>query len=114
MLLGNIHKDFNLEEKKDWVISMRRKFCARQVGTEDGILLEDGSLNREYFLSKTVKQTARKWSEVERQLLLKGIEIYGVGHFNEISKELLPDWVFFLIFVHLFLPNFKSTSFFAL
>jgi hypothetical protein len=35
----------------------------------------------------------RKWTEKERGLLLKGIAEYGIGHFSEISMELLPEWV---------------------
>ena len=35
---------------------------------------------------------AKKWTDTEKELLLKGLEDYGVGHFREISENLLPDW----------------------
>lgn len=35
----------------------------------------------------------RKWTDKEKQLLIQGIEKHGIGHFGEISKELLPKWV---------------------
>lgn len=37
-------------------------------------------------------EEARKWTEVEKQLLIQGIEKYGIGNFGEISRELLPKW----------------------
>lgn len=36
---------------------------------------------------------ARKWTDKERELLIKGIEKHGIGHFREISEEFLPAWV---------------------
>ena len=39
------------------------------------------------------KEEARKWTEVEKELLIKGIEKHGIGSFGEISKESLPKWV---------------------
>jgi hypothetical protein len=38
-------------------------------------------------------EEARKWTDDDKQLLIQGIEKYGIGHFTEISKELLPKWV---------------------
>lgn len=39
------------------------------------------------------QEELRKWTDVEKRLLIEGIEKYGIGHFGEISKELLPKWV---------------------
>jgi hypothetical protein len=39
------------------------------------------------------KEEQRKWTDVEKQLLIEGIEKYGIGHFGEISKQSLPKWV---------------------
>lgn len=36
---------------------------------------------------------ARKWTEKERELLVKGIQKYGIGHFRDISEDFLPSWV---------------------
>ncbi|CAO3678947.1 unnamed protein product [Rhizopus microsporus] len=53
----------------------------------------DGTLNQDYFRPpKGPREEARKWTEVEKTLLIEGIEKYGIGHFGEISKELLPKW----------------------
>jgi hypothetical protein len=38
-------------------------------------------------------EVARKWTDKERELLIKGIEKHGIGHFREISEEFLPLWV---------------------
>jgi len=38
-------------------------------------------------------EVARKWTDKERELLIKGIEKHGIGHFREISEEFLPSWV---------------------
>lgn len=51
-------------------------------------------LNSYFRPPKGAKQEeARKWTDVEKGLLIVGIEKYGIGHFGEISKELLPKWV---------------------
>ncbi|KAG4093017.1 hypothetical protein H8356DRAFT_1700605 [Neocallimastix lanati (nom. inval.)] len=86
-----------LDKKHEWVKEMRKKFCVRKEFENTKILiLEDGTLNQDYFrLSKgTVLKTneVRKWTSVERGLLIKGIEKYGIGHFREISENLLPKW----------------------
>ena len=38
-------------------------------------------------------EEARKWTDDDKTLLIQGIEKYGIGHFTEISRELLPKWV---------------------
>ena len=45
------------------------------------------------------KEEARKWTDVEKALLIQGIEKYGIGHFGEISKEYLTKWVSWYIVV---------------
>lgn len=45
------------------------------------------------------RQPTRKWTDAEKDLLIEGIEKYGIGNFGEISKELLPKWVSFL-YIH--------------
>jgi hypothetical protein len=42
---------------------------------------------------KGAGENVRKWTEKERELLIKGIEKFGIGHFREISEDSLPDWV---------------------
>jgi hypothetical protein len=37
--------------------------------------------------------SSRKWGEKEKQLLIKGIEKFGIGEWEEISKNFLPEWV---------------------
>ena len=38
-------------------------------------------------------QEAKKWSSIERERLLTGIERYGIGAWSTIRMRLLPDWV---------------------
>ncbi len=35
----------------------------------------------------------RKWGELERDYLARGIEKYGIGEWDKIVKEFLPQWV---------------------
>mmetsp|Transcript_58266 Transcript_58266/g.185653 ORF Transcript_58266/g.185653 Transcript_58266/m.185653 type:complete len:113 (-) Transcript_58266:51-389(-) len=34
----------------------------------------------------------KKWGAEEKELLYKGIEKHGIGHYDLISKEFLPKW----------------------
>ncbi|PVU90409.1 hypothetical protein BB559_002389 [Furculomyces boomerangus] len=38
------------------------------------------------------EEQERKWGEDEKMKLIKGLELYGIGHFREISENLLPNW----------------------
>ncbi|KAG1147067.1 hypothetical protein G6F37_007693 [Rhizopus arrhizus] len=99
-MTGNIEeKDPSLEEKKlkekqEWVKQFRLKFCVRdEFEITKNMIYPDGTLNQDYFRPpKGQKEEVRKWTDVEKNLLIEGIEKYGIGHFGEISKELLPKW----------------------
>ncbi|KAI9470484.1 MAG: hypothetical protein EXX96DRAFT_490327 [Benjaminiella poitrasii] len=82
------------KEKQEWVKQFRLKFCVRpDFEITKNMIFPDGTLNQDYFRPpKGIKQEERKWTEVERELLIQGIEKHGIGHFGEISKELLPKW----------------------
>ncbi|KAG1474650.1 hypothetical protein G6F56_000231 [Rhizopus delemar] len=76
------------KEKQEWVKQFRLKFCLR-----DKMIYSDGTLNQDYFRPpKGPKEEARSWTDAEKKLLIEGIEKHGIGHFGEISKELLPKW----------------------
>ncbi|KAI8872663.1 hypothetical protein GQ42DRAFT_143166 [Ramicandelaber brevisporus] len=82
-------------EKQAWVRTMRLKFCRRPDAEETHRMIDDeGNLNHAYFQDSpsTMSTGPRKWTEVERGLLIQGIEKYGIGHFREISEALLPAW----------------------
>ncbi|OBZ87692.1 hypothetical protein A0J61_04259 [Choanephora cucurbitarum] len=87
--------DDQTKQRQEWVKRMRLKFCVREefAQTKD-MIFKDGTLNQEYFRppKDAVEEQERKWTETERKLLIQGIEQYGIGHFGEISKELLPKW----------------------
>jgi hypothetical protein len=34
----------------------------------------------------------RKWGELERDYLARGIEKFGIGEWDKIVKEFLPQW----------------------
>ncbi|CAG8545884.1 6097_t:CDS:2 [Ambispora leptoticha] len=84
--------------KQEWVKRMRIKFCVQpEFEITKNMIHPDGTLNQAYFrptqgaiLSQSNGQ--RKWTEKERSLLIQGIAKYGIGHFREISDNLLPDW----------------------
>ncbi|CAO3608403.1 unnamed protein product [Cunninghamella echinulata] len=83
-----------VKEKQAWVNEMRLKFCIRpDFEVTKNMIKADGTLNQDYFRpTKGDIVEARKWTEVEKQLLIDGIEKHGIGHFGEISKESLPKW----------------------
>ncbi|KAJ3037405.1 hypothetical protein HDV00_001712 [Rhizophlyctis rosea] len=83
--------------KEPWVNSMRLKFCIRkEFDITKNIVHEDGRLNQDYFRppkgTKLQPEESRKWTDTERALLIKGIAKHGIGHFKDISDELLPAW----------------------
>ncbi|KAI9255718.1 hypothetical protein BDA99DRAFT_547968 [Phascolomyces articulosus] len=82
-------------EKQEWVKKMRLKFCVRpEFEITKNMIYPDGTLNQDYFRPPkgAKKEEARKWTEVEKELLIQGIEKHGIGSFGEISKESLPKW----------------------
>ncbi|KAJ1959006.1 hypothetical protein H4R35_007682, partial [Dimargaris xerosporica] len=84
--------------KKEWINQMRLKFCRRpEFEITHNIIHDDGTLNQGYFRPpkgalRPSQDQARKWTDQERDLLVQGIEQYGIGHFREISETLLPAW----------------------
>lgn len=84
-----------VKEKQEWIKQFRLKFCVREeFEITKNMIHPDGSLNQDYFRPPkgAKKEEARKWTDVEKALLIQGIEKHGIGHFGEISKELLPKW----------------------
>ncbi|KAJ2756555.1 hypothetical protein GGH94_002433 [Coemansia aciculifera] len=82
-------------QKQEWVKTMRLRFSRRpEFPDTHGIVDDEGMLNQEYFQppKDALPQTERKWGDEEKRKLLEGIEKYGIGHFREISDNLLPDW----------------------
>eukprot|EP00128_Syssomonas_multiformis_P004308 Colp12_sorted_trinity150504_noHs@12585 len=80
-------------EKQAWVKSMRLKFCRRpDMPLTQKIIDDEGNLQKEYFTARVEKKKERVWGEEQKQLLIQGISKYGVGFFDDISKNLLNDW----------------------
>lgn len=46
-----------------------------------------------YFKTEKAVTKEKKWTQFEKDLLIQGIEQYGIGYFSEISQNLLPEWV---------------------
>ncbi|CAG8515829.1 17539_t:CDS:2 [Acaulospora morrowiae] len=89
-----------LRRKQEWVRRMRLKFSTRpEFEITRNILHPDGTLNQDYFRppKSLTPQLQRKWTEKERDLLIKGIQKYGIGHYKEISDEFLLEWTMRLI-----------------
>ncbi|KAJ1921073.1 hypothetical protein H4219_000931 [Mycoemilia scoparia] len=83
------------ETKHSWVRQMRLKFSRRPDFPETQNIIDDaGDLNQDYFKPpKDLKPVPeRKWGEEEKLKLVEGIEKYGIGHFREISENLLDQW----------------------
>ncbi|KAF9092816.1 hypothetical protein BGX29_010276 [Mortierella sp. GBA35] len=83
------------DARQQRINEIRLKFCVRdEFPITKNMIHPDGTLNQDYFRPpKGAKaEVARKWTEKERELLIKGIEKHGIGHFREISEEFLPAW----------------------
>ena len=46
----------------------------------------EGNINHEYFADSP----GAHWSENDQDMLLQGIEMYGIGSYEKINKNLLP------------------------
>ncbi|OLY84772.1 hypothetical protein AYI68_g1057 [Smittium mucronatum] len=83
------------DQKKVWVNNVRLRFCKRKDMPETLIIVDElGNLNQEYFKRPHGMEVEeeRKWGDAEKLLLVQGIEKYGIGHFREVSDNLLPEW----------------------
>ncbi|KAG0204017.1 hypothetical protein BGX28_003896 [Mortierella sp. GBA30] len=83
------------DARQQRINEIRLKFCVRdEFPITKNMIHSDGTLNQDYFRPpKGAKaEVARKWTDKERELLIKGIEKHGIGHFREISEEFLPSW----------------------
>ncbi|KAG9327251.1 hypothetical protein KVV02_002704 [Mortierella alpina] len=83
------------DARQQRINELRLKFCVRdEFPITKNMIHSDGTLNQDYFRPpKGAKaEVARKWTDKERELLIKGIEKHGIGHFREISEEFLPLW----------------------
>jgi len=74
------------QAKIEWARQMRVKF------TPADMLDSKGNLNSEYFKPKQTVVKARKWTDKERKLLMKGIEKHGIGNWTLIKEESLEEW----------------------
>ncbi|KAG9303199.1 hypothetical protein G9A89_000734 [Geosiphon pyriformis] len=85
------------QTKQEWIKRMRLKFCIRsEFEITANMIHADGTLNQGYFRPTQgailSNGQQRKWGEKERKLLIQGIASYGIGHFREISEQILPEW----------------------
>ena len=50
-------------------------------------------MQNRYFKPRFAHEEERKWGIAEKQALLSGLKTYGVGAFDDIRTNLLPQWV---------------------
>eukprot|EP00127_Corallochytrium_limacisporum_P001919 Clim_evm74s88 gene=Clim_evmTU74s88 len=81
-------------KKRAWVKQMRLKFSVRPLKMPETkyICDEEGRLNLEYWVSRHKKEVARKWTDKEKNLLMKGIREYGIGNWPPITERYLELW----------------------
>ncbi|GAN05507.1 conserved hypothetical protein [Mucor ambiguus] len=87
--------DAETQARRNWVVFMRNQFSVRaEYPSTETILKANGRLNQEYFRPKTEthRKEERAWTDAERDLLIQGIQKYGIGNWNDIRKELLNEW----------------------
>eukprot|EP01134_Creolimax_fragrantissima_P003838 CFRG3838T1 len=114
------HRKWTTDQRQDWIRYMRIHMCHKRVphileeeqivtteAKDDGTVNiieqtlkkasekmchEDGTFNKKYFETEVTEVEERVWTEKEKALLLKGIELHGIGKFGDISAEMLPSW----------------------
>ncbi|KAG0255038.1 hypothetical protein DFQ27_006490 [Actinomortierella ambigua] len=85
-VLTSLRPGHVLTDRQRRINELRLKFCVRdEFPITQKMIHPDGTLNQE-------AEVARKWTDKERDLLIKGIEKHGIGHFREISEEFLSAW----------------------
>ncbi|KAL9539696.1 hypothetical protein MBANPS3_010113 [Mucor bainieri] len=87
--------DAETQARRNWVMFMRNQFSVRaEFPSTETILKTNGRLNQEYFRPRAEihAKEERAWTEAERNLLIQGIQKYGIGNWNDIRKELLKEW----------------------
>lgn len=80
------------EQKLLFIKRLRFQFCNRKKINGVSMICKDGTMNLKYFETKFVETQAKKWTHIERQLLIQGIEIYGIGGYAKMIEEMLPGW----------------------
>ena len=80
-------------QKQERVRTLRKAFCIRKEFPETKIIIDsEGNLNKAYFSLK-VDIEEHKWTPADHKVLIEGIQLFGVGRFADIQRELLPKWV---------------------
>ncbi|KAF9982084.1 hypothetical protein BGZ65_003252 [Modicella reniformis] len=83
------------DARQQRINELRLKFCIRdEFPITKNMIHPDGTLNQDYFRPPkgARMESVRKWTDKERELLIRGIERIGIGHFREIAEEYLPSW----------------------
>ena len=85
-----------LTSREVWRKEMRKSFCKKDMIDDNGNLVKeyiesDCSSFYRYFHLKRLKT----WTMDEENLLIKGIQMYGVGEWERIRRDFLPDWVYY-------------------
>lgn len=77
------------DEQRERARRLRLALCKREM-----LLGDTGNLNPEYFKAalQADGDEARAWGDDERQLLVRGLELHGVGAWSAIRASLLPAW----------------------
>ena len=72
------------ERDTNWVYKIRTVMCPK--GMVDGL----GRFDKLYVKPKSAENLS--WGAAEAKLLKCGIERFGVGHWSDIRRNLLPAW----------------------
>lgn len=77
-----IQLDKNEENRKRYVLQMRKTFSNKKS------IYPNGELNHKYLQTKI----GHYWSIDENNNLIRGIEEFGIGSWEEIKKRYLQNW----------------------
>ena len=68
----------------NWVYKLRTVMCP------SAMVDKVGRFDKQYFKPKSAENLT--WGSTEAKLLRCGIERFGVGHWSDIRRNLLPAW----------------------
>ena len=72
------------ERDEEWILKMRRHLCPAEM------IDAEGRFDSMYFKPRNAENLV--WGNGEDSLLKEGIQHYGICHWSEIRRKLLPEW----------------------
>ena len=79
--------------REEWRLTMRKAFCKKDMIDDNGNLVKECVCRMELICRYFHLKKLKTWTLKEEEELIKGIQTYGVGEWERIRRDFLPDWV---------------------